>query len=309
MLLYLRHLRARRTARRQLDTLGHHRLSFDHRIETLRIRFLVDFFPADSRFVGEAGVSYLIEADRRRVLFDLGYNQAGAEVPPLRTNLAALDLDPLRVDGVFLSHNHLDHVGGFDHQRSKQPATAGLELGSAPLWAPLALASDSGAQWIRQPTELLPGIASSGPMPAPLYLTGLLHEQAMWLAVRDRGLVLVTGCGHPGISEMVRLARRVTGERVFAVVGGLHLIASQGRTRLQKYLGANRPPWALPGPRGVRREIEALRELGVEQIAPSAHDSCDRALDIMKEVFADGYRPLRAGGEIGFGTDRSAAAA
>lgn len=153
---------------------------------------------------------------------------------------------------------------------------------------------------IALPTELFPGVASTGPMPAHLYYLGMIHEQALLVSLADRGVVLISGCGHPGIVEMVRLAGRITGQRVFAVVGGLHLIATRGRSRTQKYLAANQPPWSIPGVGGVRRIVEQLRDLGVERLAPSAHDSCDAALSIMQDVFGDGYVEVRAGDEVCF---------
>jgi len=53
----------------------------------------------------------------------------------------------------------------------------------------------------------------------------LIHDdQAVILHVRDKGLVVLTGCGHSGIVNIVRHAKRLTGvERVYAVLGGFHL--------------------------------------------------------------------------------------
>ena len=56
--------------------------------------------------------------------------------------------------------------------------------------------------------------------PDPLVLDG----QAAILNVRDKGLVVITGCGHAGIVNILRYARKLTGiERVYAVLGGFHL--------------------------------------------------------------------------------------
>ena len=53
----------------------------------------------------------------------------------------------------------------------------------------------------------------------------LIHDdQAVVLHVRDKGLVVLTGCGHSGIVNIVRHAKALTGvERVYAVLGGFHL--------------------------------------------------------------------------------------
>ncbi len=303
MMFYLRHALARKAVQQELARLGSRRMELTG-IPGLRVRFLVDFHPLDGRFQGEAGVSYLVTVGWRSILFDLGYNHRRAVLSPLRHNLHALGLETTRYDGVFISHNHLDHVGGMGSQRSRTPDLDQLPqegLDDAPIWTPIPMRHPRHVCTdIDRPTELFPGVASTGPIPAHLYFLGMLREQALMVSLAGRGLVLVVGCGHPGIVEMVRLASRITGQRVIAVVGGLHLIATRGRSRTQKYIAANQPPWSVPGIRGVRRIIEQLRELGVEQLAPSAHDSCDAALAIMQDVFGDGYVEVRAGDEVCF---------
>jgi 7,8-dihydropterin-6-yl-methyl-4-(beta-D-ribofuranosyl)aminobenzene 5'-phosphate synthase len=52
----------------------------------------------------------------------------------------------------------------------------------------------------------------------------ILDDQAAVLHVRNKGLVVLTGCGHAGIVNTVRYAQKLTGvERVYAVIGGFHL--------------------------------------------------------------------------------------
>jgi 7,8-dihydropterin-6-yl-methyl-4-(beta-D-ribofuranosyl)aminobenzene 5'-phosphate synthase len=52
----------------------------------------------------------------------------------------------------------------------------------------------------------------------------ILDDQAVVINVRDRGLVILTGCGHAGIVNIVHYARKLTGiEQVYAVIGGFHL--------------------------------------------------------------------------------------
>jgi 7,8-dihydropterin-6-yl-methyl-4-(beta-D-ribofuranosyl)aminobenzene 5'-phosphate synthase len=52
----------------------------------------------------------------------------------------------------------------------------------------------------------------------------ILDDQALIVHVRDKGLLVLTGCGHAGIVNIVRHARKITGvEAVYAVIGGFHL--------------------------------------------------------------------------------------
>lgn len=301
MLFWLRHRRARAAIEAELRARGSRRVELSASVPSLTIRFLVDYYPAGPRFRGEAGVSYLLEGGGHAVLFDLGWNARRERPSPLAANLAARGVDPPRTEGIFLSHNHLDHVGGAREQRRRVPDTRQLpaELRAGTLWSPVALeATALPCRVLPEPEEILPGWLSTGALPAHLYFLGLLREQALLVRVAGRGLTLVTGCGHPGILEMVRLARSLTGLPVTDVVGGLHLVVSRGRTAAQKVIAANQPPWALLDEAGVRRIGEGLRREGVLSIAPSAHDSCDRALEILRAIFGNDFHEVRAGGVL-----------
>lgn len=57
-------------------------------------------------------------------------------------------------------------------------------------------------------------------VPDPL----VTDDQALIMNVRNKGLIVLTGCGHAGIINTVKFAKKVTGiERIFCVIGGFHL--------------------------------------------------------------------------------------
>jgi 7,8-dihydropterin-6-yl-methyl-4-(beta-D-ribofuranosyl)aminobenzene 5'-phosphate synthase len=76
----------------------------------------------------------------------------------------------------------------------------------------------------------------------------LVHDdQAIVLHVRDKGLVVLTGCGHAGIVNIVRHAKRLTGvERLYAVLGGLHLRDGPIIEATVTALAAERPAVLVP---------------------------------------------------------------
>jgi len=140
-------------------------------------------------------------------------------------------------------------------------------------------------------TEILPGVRISGEVPrvtdyeqtvnflreeeGKVFEDQLLEEQAVYFNTK-RGLVLVSGCAHPGIVNMVTQAKKVTGSKIYMVLGGFHLSgASQER---------------------VRKTMDALKGLGVDRIAP-LHCSGFEAMKMISDRFV-GFELLPAGSEI-----------
>jgi 7,8-dihydropterin-6-yl-methyl-4-(beta-D-ribofuranosyl)aminobenzene 5'-phosphate synthase len=191
------------------------------------------------------------------LLFDTGASPDG-----LAVNMERLGIEAGRLQGVVLSHGHFDHAGGFDglarlRGRSGLPLTVhpavwtrrrlelpgGREL-AMPTLSRGALERE-GFQVIerREPSLLVGGILITGEVdrvtefehgmpPSHQAWDGhrwqpdpaVIDDQALVVNVRGRGLVIVTGCGHAGVVNIIRQAMRLTGVgRVLAVIGGFHL--------------------------------------------------------------------------------------
>jgi 7,8-dihydropterin-6-yl-methyl-4-(beta-D-ribofuranosyl)aminobenzene 5'-phosphate synthase len=209
----------------------------------------------------EHGFSCLVAIEKAgrttRVLFDAGLTPDG-----LVENMRRLEIPAGEIDIVVLSHGHWDHTTGM-HGLVKELGTANVPVLIHPeFWSrrrialpgrdPLELPSTSrqalegaGFEIVeqRQPSFLLDGsLLVTGEVdrttefeqgfpiheahrdgrwqPDPL----ILDDQALVLSVRGRGLVVLTGCGHSGIVNILRYVRTLTGEqRIHAVIGGFHL--------------------------------------------------------------------------------------
>jgi 7,8-dihydropterin-6-yl-methyl-4-(beta-D-ribofuranosyl)aminobenzene 5'-phosphate synthase len=78
----------------------------------------------------------------------------------------------------------------------------------------------------------------------------ILDDQALVMNVRDRGLVVLTGCGHAGIVNIVRYATKLTGiDRVYAILGGFHLSGPLFEPTIPAVaaaLAAFEPQWLVP---------------------------------------------------------------
>jgi len=147
------------------------------------------------------GFSCLIEAYGRRILFDTGGNGS-----ILLRNMDALNIDPLSIDEVFISHIHFDHTGGL---------SAVLDINhSVTLYAPSTLRGVFHVKEIiyeDEPAQLDENFCT----------TGLLDNMEQSLAIQtEKGLVVIVGCSHPGVGNILQAATRFG--KPYMLIGGLH---------------------------------------------------------------------------------------
>lgn len=258
----------------------------------------------DRHFLSEHGLSILVETDEgKRVLVD-----TGASPMVFAHNLNLLGFKPTDIDAVFISHGHYDHMGGlvsmidagvpiygdpkiFSSKRfavavdgTKRDISAPKELIDALPRAKLNLSSSS--------VEIVPGVKTSGQIlreskfevqdhflkeeePGYQINDDVFEEQALFIQTK-KGLVIVSGCGHPGIVNVVTQARKSFDKRIYMVIGGFHL-SSANKDRILK-------------------TMDGLKALGVDRIAPT-HCTGFEALKMMSDRFV-GFDMLPSGSEI-----------
>jgi len=233
-----------------------------HRVKSVHIT-VVSTMLAD-KGVGEWGFAAVIEADGHRLLFD-----TGDRPETVLQNARELGIDLSTVTEVVLSHHHGDHTGGLLALRRElakaNPAAlsrmhvapgifvsrrkAGSDAEANPTIALKDAVEAGGGVFIehRGPVELLPGVWLTGAVPRrypernwgpPMSIVtarGLVPDSVpedMALVLNtDKGLVVVTGCGHAGTINTVEYAREVVAPGpVYALIGGLHLFAASDST-------------------------------------------------------------------------------
>lgn len=212
------------------------------------------------------GFSCFIEGAGKRILFDTGGNDS-----VLLSNMDSLSIDPGDIDIVVLSHSHWDHTGGVHKLLEKNPDVTVFVPGSFSSGFKQRLA-DAGAQVaeVEAPAEICRGVYSTGQL-------GLgIKEQALALGT-DRGLIVITGCAHPGVVSMVERAREVTGRDVLLVMGGFHV--------------------ALAGDDLLNEIIEGFRAAGVAYAAP-CHCSGDRARQLFGGAYGERYVEVGVGSVV-----------
>ena len=266
--------------------------------------------------LAEHGFASLVTVSRagrdHHILFDAGMTPDG-----LVGNMRRLGVDPGDVELVVLSHGHFDHVTGLDgFIRAVRPANLPLVVHPG-AWARRRIAIpgvlefelphpsrralvEAGFDLVeaRQPSLVFDGsvlitgevdrtsgfetgmafhekAVDGGWVPDPL----IPDDQALIVDVAGHGLVVLTGCGHAGIVNIVRYARRLTGvERIAAVVGGFHL----GGPAFEPIIGPT---------------VEALAELAPEAVVP-AHCSGWRAGQALAARLAGAYIPSAVGSRL-----------
>lgn len=120
--------------------------------------------------------------------------------------MAALSLDPQTVDILVLSHIHGDHTGGLSFLSLNRKVAVYISQALPGEFKDQMRSSGAQVLEVSDPVEILPGLWSTGQMgTSPV-------EQAL-VAKSEAGLVMVTGCAHPGIDKMVAQAY---GEDFFA---------------------------------------------------------------------------------------------
>lgn len=149
------------------------------------------------------GFSALVEYGGERILFD-----TGAKLDILRQNARALGIS-LDVDILILSHYHWDHIGG----RAAVSAREVVIPSSFPPGITQELSSLGDVISVSDPMEIRPGMWTTGPMGTRI------PEQALYFK-SDRGYVVLTGCCHPGLENVVSFVG--SKGHIHAVMGGFH---------------------------------------------------------------------------------------
>ncbi|WP_133513327.1 MBL fold metallo-hydrolase [Candidatus Thiosymbion oneisti] len=251
-------------------------------------------------FLGDAGVSYLFRTDRGSLLFDVGF---GPERPALAHNAEKLGIEPDRIDALVISHLHPDHMGGLRASRSKRvtlPEELAIPQGRPCFLPAVGKAEGLQCEVVDKAWGLTCGIATTGPLARSLFFFGFTEEQALIAQVKNKGLVIFTGCGHPSIELIVEMAGRLSQEPIYVIGGGLHFPITGGRgnrvgIQFQTILGTGKPPWQRITDDDLSRTILALDECDPHRVLPSAHDSCDHSLTRMERELKAETQILEAG--------------
>jgi len=229
----------------------------------IKLTVLYDNYQFDKNFKNSWGFSCLIEGVGKTILFDTGGKDGN-----LMHNFRAAGKDPADVDLVILSHNHWDHFGGLPEFLESK---TGIEI-----YMPASF-----------PDKIKKDIESMGAHPVEIkdfqkiadhvWTTGEMGESIIEQSLvieTSGGLVILTGCAHPGIEIIVEKAKQKKGDEVLLVMGGFHLLRT--------------------GSNAVETIAREFRNKNVKYASPT-HCSGDGTISIFRETFDNHYIQTGAG--------------
>ena len=284
-------------------------------VKSINVYVLADDYAGySSLFIAQHGASYLVEVENSngnicRIIFDTAtYGEL------VLRNMGLLNIDPKIVDAIILSHCHYDHTRGLI-EVVKSIGKDDLPIIAHPMiFRPHFIlkpkmihvgmpkgyreeAEEHGARWIlvNKPTEIAENIMITGEVERrvnfektptiKLYTLSngalvpdeLIDDMSLVISTPE-GLVIVTGCSHAGIINILKKAMKITGNKsIKAVIGGLHLIdADEDR---------------------IRKTIEYLVRLNVKELYVG-HCTGFKAECELLRAFAEKFKKLHAGMKI-----------
>lgn len=232
----------------------------------IRITILYDNFSARKGVKPAWGFAALLTVGKKRILFD-----TGGRPDVLLANMSVMKISPALVSDVFISHNHWDHAGGlFSFLNKNNRVKVYLPISFSQLFQSEVKAAGAKCYRIGAFAKIAKDTYSTGPLGEKIV------EQAL-IVVDPKGLVVLTGCAHPGIINIIKEAKRSFKKPVQAVIGGFHL-ASKSAAEMEKI-------------------ISEFKKIGVAFVAP-CHCTGGKAINRFKKAYGDMFIPVGAGSVV-----------
>ncbi|MCD6402995.1 MAG: MBL fold metallo-hydrolase [Candidatus Aenigmarchaeota archaeon] len=208
------------------------------------------------------GFSCVVRIDGKKILFDTGTDEN-----VLLNNLEKLGIRPESISTIILSHEHTDHVGGLEGFLKKNGNVTVYLLASFPTeFKQMIKSFGANVVEVSEPRRIDESVYSTGKL-------GIFIQEQALVINTPKGLVVITGCAHPGIANIVRFVEQKFG-KVYLVVGGFHLM------------------WSSEDEIG--KVLRELKELGVEKVMP-CHCTGKLASEMFRKTFKENFEECGVG--------------
>jgi len=230
------------------------------------VRVVYDNYVHTPGMTPDWGYSIMIGGLGKTVLFDTGTRPEIFE-----SNFRKMNLDATETDAVLLSHEHQDHIGGISAFIKMKSGIPVIMPAAFPEEFKLRMAG-MGMEpvMVKEPAMICRHLYTSGVFDFPL------AEQALVLDTR-KGLVVMTGCSHPGIVNMLEVIKNSFNKNIYMVFGGFHLMnESDGE---------------------IASIISGMKSLGVVKCG-ATHCTGDKQIEIFRKTFGSDFVELGVGNTI-----------
>ena len=232
----------------------------------ITINIIFDNYKVSPGLQAKWGFACLITGYDETLLFD-----TGSDGQILLANMNKVGFDPGNIRKIAISHDHWDHTGGLEALLNENADVDIITLSSfSDEQKKLIVENDAHLVENDSSKMIIPGVYTTGA------LNSSVKEQSLILETK-KGLVILTGCAHPGLINILTKVNERFNKNIYLVMGGFHLLNMNDIDLL--------------------KIIIKLKELGVENIGP-CHCCGDRCRVLFKEEFKDHYRNIGVGKAI-----------
>jgi 7,8-dihydropterin-6-yl-methyl-4-(beta-D-ribofuranosyl)aminobenzene 5'-phosphate synthase len=276
-------------------------------VDRVKLTILVEDSDGQPNLVAKHGLSVLIETasadSKSRILMDTG---PAPDVALHNANMMKLDIRSL--NAIVISHGHYDHTGGLIQilkNIGRPTLVVAHPLAFAPKFSykpnlrfigtefdPESVRDAGGVCLIaRNAVPIATGVMASGEIPRETdfekvegfwttsegqFLQDMItDDQSVVINVREKGLVIISGCAHAGIINTVRNAEKMAGtHEIYAIIGGFHLADANGKR--------------------IEATLHHLLRIQPKRLYP-CHCTGSRAMNRFVESFGERVTPVRTG--------------
>jgi 7,8-dihydropterin-6-yl-methyl-4-(beta-D-ribofuranosyl)aminobenzene 5'-phosphate synthase len=230
------------------------------------IKVVYDNYVKVNGLKSDWGYSIVIEGLEKEVLFD-----AGTKPDIFENNFNKMDLDANKVDLIVFSHEHGDHTEGL-------PAFVKMKK-NIPVIIPASFSDPFKKKMIdfgltpvlvNGPAKICENLYTSGEFSYEI------PEQALVLNTKN-GLVVMTGCSHPGIIEMLKEIKSTFNKNIYMVFGGFHLLDKSEKE--------------------MNSIISEMKAIGVVKCG-ATHCTGKKQIQMIRDAFGTDYFELGVGNSI-----------
>ncbi|MCX6301934.1 MAG: MBL fold metallo-hydrolase [Bacteroidia bacterium] len=239
-------------------------ITSDNGIETpVTVRVIYDNYVKTNGLESDWGFAILIEGLEKTILFD-----TGTKPDIFTSNFKKMGLDAAKIDFLVISHEHGDHTGGI---------ASFVEMKKdIPVIIPYSFSDKFKKRMSELRLEPLL-VKESAKICENLYTSGefdyQIAEHALVLNTK-KGLVVMTGCSHPGIVEMLKEIKTTFNKNIYMVFGGFHLLQKSDKE--------------------MNKILSEMKTLGVVKCG-ATHCTGEKQIRMFKEAFGENYFELGVG--------------